>query len=237
MLTLQWPHQTSLWLAALETRELLQLSGSRLPIQHSHTELKITLILEEYTYLQACYTTAHPMPPKCFWWQQSFFTTPPTTPTDVSKYAVCCSYFLYNLHLDTDAYRVLQNLCNILPTQAHNHNLSGANFDFHIRKHYTFHFSCVAKTLQNPVATAVAWPLYPVTTNLTPALYQVSSLYTMTMLIVRSWIVHLTPILGCSYHLLSSHCFLSTWGVVMLVTPQVETNKQKKKDWDQSWKS
>jgi len=48
--------------------------------------------------------------------------------------------------------------------------------------------------------------------------YQVSftSLYTMTMLIVRSWIVHLTPILWCSYHLDSSHHFLSTWGAVML---------------------
>jgi len=31
---------------------------------------------------------------------------------------VCCSYFLYNF--DIDAYRVLQNLCNILPTQAYN---------------------------------------------------------------------------------------------------------------------
>ena len=30
------------------------------------------------------------------------------------------------------------------------------------------------------------------------------------MLIVRSSIVHLTPILGCSYHLHSSHRFLST---------------------------
>ena len=38
----------------------------------------------------------------------------------------------------------------------------------------------------------------------------------MTMLIVKSWIVHLTPILGCSYHLHSSHHFLSTWGAVML---------------------
>ena len=31
------------------SRELLQLSGSRLPIQHSHTELQVTLILEVYT--------------------------------------------------------------------------------------------------------------------------------------------------------------------------------------------
>ena len=36
------------------------------------------------------------------------------------------------------------------------------------------------------------------------------------MLTVRSWIVHLTPILGCSYHLHSSHRFLSTWGAVIL---------------------
>jgi len=32
---------------------------------------------------------------------------------------VCCSYFLYNLNIDA-AHRVLQNLCNKLPTQAHN---------------------------------------------------------------------------------------------------------------------
>ena len=32
--------------------------------------------------------------------------------------------------------------------------------------------------------------------------------------------------LGCSYHLYSSHRFLSTWGVVMLVTPQVERKKK-----------
>ena len=46
--------------------------------------------------------------------------------------------------------------------------------------------------------------------------YRVSftSLYTMTVLIVRSSIVHLTPILGCSYHLHSIHRFLSTWGAV-----------------------
>ena len=31
---------------------------------------------------------------------------------------MCCSYFLYNL--DIDAYRVLQNLCNIQPRQACN---------------------------------------------------------------------------------------------------------------------
>ena len=56
--------------------------------------------------------------------------------------------------------------------------------------------------------------------QLAPAFYIVSyasftSLYTMTMLIVVSWIVHLTPILGCSYHLHSSHHFLSTWGAVI----------------------
>ena len=33
--------------------------------------------------------------------------------------------------------------------------------------------------------------------------------------------------LGCSYHLHSSHCFLSTWGAVMLVTPQVERKKKR----------
>jgi len=37
----------------------------------------------------------------------------------------------------------------------------------------------------------------------------------MTLLIVRSRIVHLTPFLGSSYHL-HSH-FLSTWGVVTVV--------------------
>ena len=68
----------------------------------------------------------------------------------------------------------------------------------------------VAKILQNPVYTKVAWPLYHLATTwpqllpiLAPVfymasymLYQVSftSLYTWTMLIVRSWIVHLTPI-------------------------------------------
>jgi len=68
---------------------------------------------------------------------------------------VCCSYFVYNL--DIDAYRVLQNLCNILPTQAIKGTYYitttsvGATFDFHVRKHYTFHFICVAKILQNPV--------------------------------------------------------------------------------------
>ena len=37
--------------------------------------------------------------------------------------------------------------------------------------------------------------------------------------------MHLPPILGCSYQLHSSHRFLSTWGVVMLVK-----NKQTKKN-------
>ena len=37
----------------------------------------------------------------------------------------------------------------------------GANFDFHIRKHYAFHFSCVAKILQNPVRGSVAGPAGP----------------------------------------------------------------------------
>jgi len=33
--------------------------------------------------------------------------------------------------------------------------------------------------------------------------------------------------LGCSYHLHSSHCFLSTWGAGMLVTTQEERKKIK----------
>ena len=68
--------------------------------------------------------------------------------------------------------------------------------------------------------------------HLAPAFYMASyaissKLHTMTMLIVRSWIVHLTPILGRSYHLHSSHHFLSTWGAVTLVTPLVERKKKK----------
>ena len=58
--------------------------------------------------------------------------------------------------------------------------------------------------------------------QLAPVFY--TSPYTMTLLTVRSWIVDLTPILGCSYHLYSSHHFLSTWGAVMV------TNKIKKAD-------
>ena len=67
---------------------------------------------------------------------------------------VCCSYFLYNL--DIDAYRVLQNLCSILPTQAHSYYITiasvGANFDFHIKKQYAlFILASVAKILENHV--------------------------------------------------------------------------------------
>ena len=93
----------------------------------------------------------------------------------------------------------------------------GANFDFHIRKHYTFYFICVAKILYN---SSMAFASYYY--QLAPAFYMASyaniftSLYTMTLLIVRSRIVHLTPFLGSSYHL-HSH-FLSPWGVVMLDT-------------------
>ena len=47
----------------------------------------------------------------------------------------------------------------------------------------------------------------------------------IAMLTVRSWIVHLTPILGCSYHLHSGHRFLSTWGAVMML----EKKKKKKR--------
>jgi len=47
------------------------------------------------------------------------------------------------------------------------------------------------------------------------------------MLIVRSWIVHLTPILECSYHLHSSHRFLSTWGVVMLEKKEKKRERKK----------
>ena len=87
------------WTSYLNMKILifLQLSSCRLPIQHSHTELQVTLILKWSVHL-ASYRLAPLQQIPClqqrFWWLQCFFTTPTTTLTDVSKKAACCSYFI-----------------------------------------------------------------------------------------------------------------------------------------------
>jgi len=88
-----------------------------------------------------------------------------------------------------------------------------------------------AKILQNPVQQQHdLCIILPPISNCMPSTwqYQVSftSLYTMTMLIVRSSIVLLTPTLECSYPLQSSHRFLTTWGAVMLEKTKKQTSLQ-----------
>ena len=64
------------------------------------------------------------------------------------------------------------------------------NFDFHIRKHYAFHF--IHFVLQRYCKTQ----------------------YNSSMAFVSSCLY--TASITTSYHLQSSHRFLSTWGAVML---------------------
>ena len=97
----------------------------------------------------------------------------------------------------------------------HNHNFSGCKLRLPYKEalHFPFHLCCKDSVQQQHGLCIILLPisaclLHGFICNI------FTSLYTMTLLIVRSWIVHLTPLLGCSYHL-HSH-FLSTWGVVML---------------------
>ena len=148
MLTLHWPHQTSFWLAALERWiNTVQLSGSRLQPHWATSHFDTWSVHLASGLLH--YSTSHASTVLLMATELLYNTN--NTDWCLLIGFVCCSYF----NLDIDAYRpgFAESYCphrHIISTYYITISSLGANFDSHIRKHYTFCFiRSAAKILYN----------------------------------------------------------------------------------------